>query len=254
MNNEPSSSDAVVNAAPDKPAKEPVVNDNAYVTFAYNIDLPWGGTAKYDFRMPMSDELRPETDALQLPVTDENAWIQTYSGGKFFPLNPAPDSVRLADIIGSLSNTCRFNGHCHPFYSVLEHSVHVARQLSYKYRFYAFLHDASEGYFIDVLSPYKKYLAQHRRVEDAIQAAIYKKYGLERFVKDEDLNAKILEIDLRMLTTEKHQVMLPTQPWPKLDELKYPAYDLRLDLLPPSAALVAYANEIHKWAAFAGVK
>ena len=53
-------------------------------------------------------------------------WIQTYTGVKFYPLNPCMDDIDIIDIAHSLSLQCRFTGHLSEFYSVAQHSVMVA--------------------------------------------------------------------------------------------------------------------------------
>src|SRR4051794_29465200 len=54
-------------------------------------------------------------------------WIQTYSGKKFFPLEPVIDDIIIEDIAAALSHKCRFNGHCLQFYSWAEHCYFVSR-------------------------------------------------------------------------------------------------------------------------------
>lgn len=45
-------------------------------------------------------------------------WIQTYTGVKFYPLDPVAEDIRIEDIAHALSMICRFNGHSKQFYSV----------------------------------------------------------------------------------------------------------------------------------------
>lgn len=53
-------------------------------------------------------------------------WIQVHSGGKFWPLDPRGEEVRIDDMAHALSLICRFTGHTKDFYSVAQHSVLVA--------------------------------------------------------------------------------------------------------------------------------
>jgi len=74
------------------------------------------------------------------------------------------DSIKLADIAHSLSNLCRFNGHCRRFYSVAQHSVLVARVVRFLdggmvAQRWALLHDAHEAYVGDVIRPIKAPMA-----------------------------------------------------------------------------------------------
>lgn len=43
-------------------------------------------------------------------------FMHTWSGRKFFPLDPRPDEISINDIAHALSNQCRFNGHTTKFY------------------------------------------------------------------------------------------------------------------------------------------
>jgi hypothetical protein len=67
-------------------------------------------------------------------ISDESkAWIQTYTGKKFYPLTATIDDIDIEDIAHSLSMQCRFNGHCYVFYSVAEHSVLIAENIPQQY-------------------------------------------------------------------------------------------------------------------------
>lgn len=48
-------------------------------------------------------------------------WILTFTGRRFYPLDPRPEDVCLEDIAHALSLICRYNGHSRFFYSVAEH-------------------------------------------------------------------------------------------------------------------------------------
>ena len=43
-------------------------------------------------------------------------WMQVYSGGKFYPLDPRPEEIFIEDIAHSLSLLCRYVGHINRFY------------------------------------------------------------------------------------------------------------------------------------------
>lgn len=118
-------------------------------------------------------------------------WIQTYSIGQFWPLDPRPDDLRIADIGHALAMMCRFTGHVHQFYSVAEHSVRVswlAEHLGEAIGEHAalilarwgLLHDASEAYLVDLARPVKRTpeMAPYRAAEDAIMACVAERYGL----------------------------------------------------------------------------
>lgn len=105
-------------------------------------------------------------------------WMQVFSGGKFYPLDPRPSEVHLVDIANALARICRFGGHCVlPHYSVAQHSVIVASLVPTGFRRVALLHDAAEAYVGDVIRPIKRsadfapaFAAVERQVARAIGA------------------------------------------------------------------------------------
>jgi hypothetical protein len=102
--------------------------------------------------------------------------IETFTGGRFYPFDPRPGEVELADIAGALAHTCRFGGHCRRFYSVAEHSLYVAEELAghgERVQAYGLLHDAGEAYVGDVPRPVKARLADFEGVEERIREAVW---------------------------------------------------------------------------------
>ena len=75
-------------------------------------------------------------------------WIQTFSGGRFWPLDPRPEDVYIGDIAHALSMKCRYAGHTTFFYSVAEHSVHVCRHAPAEHKLWALLHDEGRQVFL----------------------------------------------------------------------------------------------------------
>lgn len=69
-------------------------------------------------------------------------WIQTFTGRQFWPLDPQPDHIDIADIAHALAHDCRFGGHCRRFYSVAEHSVLLSRAVAPEFRLAALMHDS----------------------------------------------------------------------------------------------------------------
>jgi 5'-deoxynucleotidase YfbR-like HD superfamily hydrolase len=107
-------------------------------------------------------------------------WIQTYTGRVFWPLDPDPSEICIEDIAHSLSLQCRFLGHCKTFYSVLEHSCHVAHLVPAAYTVHGLLHDAAEAYVGDMPRPLKSQpdFATFRQIERRIQERIAKAFGI----------------------------------------------------------------------------
>ena len=129
-------------------------------------------------------------------------WMQSYSGGVFYPLDPRPEDIKLRDIAHALSNLCRFGGHCVSFYSVAEHSVHVSRVVPKEDALWGLLHDATEAYLVDVPRPIKKYLGGYVEAEARLEAAIKAKFGLVG-----DMPASVKQADNDVLIAEAEQIM-----------------------------------------------
>lgn len=76
--------------------------------------------AALEVRLAKERSARAVADALvpaYLP-SDSTAWMQTYTGRAFYPLNPQPAHVDLEDIAHGLANLCRYGGQCRTFYCV----------------------------------------------------------------------------------------------------------------------------------------
>jgi len=169
-----------------------------------------------------------------------NSWIQTHTGKKFFPLDPNLDDIDIEDIAHALSMLCRFNGHCSDFYSVAQHSVLVSQWCEPSHALYGLLHDASEGLGLsDISSPIKRseVFSQYRKAEHTLQAAIYKKFGLDE-VEPESVKVS----DLKMLATEATQLMSPLN---KEFTFKYEPLNFKINLLNPMEAKTLFLDRFN---------
>lgn len=115
-------------------------------------------------------------------VCKTDAWIQTYSGKKFYPYCPTAEMIDIEDVAHALSNICRFTGHSKFHYSVAQHSVHVANCMlnagySPKMALTGLLHDASEAYLSDLNTPVKNCLPEYQELEVIVQSACYNALG-----------------------------------------------------------------------------
>jgi hypothetical protein len=107
-----------------------------------------------------------------------NVYLTTYTGRKFFPLNPEPHQIDIEDIARGLSKICRFCGQIKDFYSVAEHSIEVMHLVPHELKLAALLHDASEAYISDIPSPLKRQLEDYQKVEGLVEMAIDSKFGI----------------------------------------------------------------------------
>jgi hypothetical protein len=163
-------------------------------------------------------------------VARRGAWLQTYSGRQFWPLDPRAEEIDILDIAHSLSMQCRYAGHCQRFYSVAEHSVYVSQVIEPQFALYGLLHDAAEAYLVDVPRPVKPFLDGYRALEDRLWEEVCYKFGLwpDR-VKEE----AIKRADNAVLLAEKDDLMPNAPaPWNVPGE---PA-DIRIMCLTPEAA------------------
>ena len=137
------------------------------------------------------------------------AWIQTYTGRQFWPLQPQPDHVDIRDIAHSLALQCRFNGHCRAFYSVAQHSVLVSHAVPPADALWGLLHDAAEAYISDLPRPLKKTAPDFRQAEERLLAVIMAAFGLPP-----EMPAAVAWADDALLATELRDLMLPpAAPW-----------------------------------------
>jgi hypothetical protein len=143
-------------------------------------------------------------------------WIQTFSGGQAWPLDPRHDEVRIEDIAHHLSNLCRFTGACLVFYSVAEHSVHVASVVASVTTnrmtvLQALLHDAAEAYCNDIARPVKLNIDGYATVERANEYAIFDRFVLPFINELPRTRDLIKHADNAMLMAEQAAIMAPCE-------------------------------------------
>lgn len=147
-------------------------------------------------------------------------WIATFTGQRFYPLCPTTKEVHIADIAHALSMKCRFTGHTQEFYSVAEHSVHVADLLRGKpirVQLSGLLHDAAEAYLPDIAGPIKGFFPEVNNAEDRLLDVVMDTFKLSRVLPDE---VKIA--DAQMVVVERKQVMNGDSKW-TLPKIPIPA-------------------------------
>ncbi|QHI73353.1 HD domain-containing protein [Aminipila terrae] len=135
----------------------------------------------------------------------DRSFVTTYYKRKFNPTRAAEQDITIGDVAHALSLICRANGHLKIFFSVAQHSINCAleareRGHSEKIQLHCLLHDASEAYIGDVITPLKIQLNAYKDYENALQATVLKALDVE--TPDEEEAAIIKEIDSCMLYHE----------------------------------------------------
>lgn len=166
-------------------------------------------------------------------MTREHDWMRTYTGRRFYPLEPRARDVALEDIAHALSLLCRYTGHVRKFYSVAEHSVYVTSVVATRLLAsgksgpananvirWALLHDAAEAYVGDMGRPLKHQpeMSLYRETEARVMGAIAERFGLigtePALVRDVDkeiigTEARILKWGEGLATVDPLPEMIP---------------------------------------------
>lgn len=175
-------------------------------------------------------------------MTTAKYWQQSYSGKVVTPRELKPEQVTLEDIPHSLAQKVRFNGQLSvPGYTVAQHTILGAQEFlergEPRLALAFLLHEVDEVYLPDVPSPIKPFLKVEVPKEtldlfgptptpktittqvtwsELCQQhahAIFEKLGLLELLPLLD-DPLIHDMDLRMLMTEKRDLMGPEpQPW-----------------------------------------
>lgn len=119
-------------------------------------------------------------------------------------IDPDPEMIDIRSIAAALSKVCRFGGHCPKFYSVAEHCVHAAARaeadgLGSGVVGAILMHDAAEAYIGDMVKPLKVKLPDFLEVEQRMESAIDKRFGLAMHHHA----AVVKDYDRMMLKAEK---------------------------------------------------
>lgn len=188
----------------------------------------------------------------------KRSWFLTLTGRQFFYDDPHGYAYEVSEIAHALGMNVRFNGHLRKFYSVAEHSVHVARVVEAEGRAMgipeadlfpicrgAMMHDASEAFLADVPRPQKRLPAMraYRFLEECVQVAILRQLGLEAF-HDRDV---IKRADASVLRAEKDQIR-DGHGYQSYDAVVEPAKVTILSLMPWDAT----ALFLEEWLRFGG--
>lgn len=185
-------------------------------------------------------------------------WIQTHCGHAVDLGDPQPGQIHLWDIAWALGHLCRWTGHTDVFYSVAEHSVHVAdlvRRVNPALEFPAVMHDAEEAYIGDISSPLKALMREcgfdPKYIAAPFKRVIGRKFGIVLDPED----PVVRQADLVALLTERRDLMMaPVREWGKWSRGIEPAEGKLVPLgNPVKAATLFYHRAVTLWRASQGV-
>lgn len=164
-------------------------------------NLPFGNSGLgRDSLVSVSDAITPNH-----PVAEP--WITTISQRKINLLDPKVSDIDIRDIAHALSRICRWNGHLRggPF-SVAQHSVLVSRRVkSQRAKFWALMHDGSEAYLGDVITPVKNLLPKFHTIEDNFAEVIRECFDIPY---DQEISDEIREADRDLMFLERDSLVL----------------------------------------------
>lgn len=112
--------------------------------------------------------------------------IRTFSGAYVNLLDPKPETIHIEDIAWALSGIRRWNAQCHSELTVGMHSLRCATYGG-KDALELLMHDATEAYLGDVMSPLKKLLPDYQKIEARLSVVIANKWSL-RYPYPEDVH------------------------------------------------------------------
>lgn len=165
-------------------------------------------------------------------------YIHTFTGHKFYPLNPDADLIDIEDIAHALAMSCRFTGHTRKFYSVAQHSVIVSQHCP-NYPLTGLLHDASEAYLTDIPRPLKPKLNNYVEIEDHLQSVIAGKFDLPYpFPKE------VHYID-NMILGDEARSLFPKFKWTDWgisNDLRFEGFGIEIDPWSPEESELHFLN------------
>nr|WP_298411614.1 hypothetical protein [uncultured Halomonas sp.] len=138
--------------------------------------------------------------------------IVTHSGRVVSLLEPSSSMIDAEDIGRALSRICRFGGHTREHYSVAQHCVLASHWVPAAHQLTALMHDATEAYVGDIVSPLKALIPAFKHIEARFWTAI-----ATRFALPVDMPACIHDIDLILLATERRDLLCDDAIWPHLE-------------------------------------
>lgn len=181
----------------------------------------------------------PARKALTMPAVPSRArvgdWIPTFSGRKFYPLDPRPEEISIVDIAHHLSMQARWTGAVHAFYSIAQHAILVSYACLPEDALYGLLHDAAEAYLHDINRTVKRLpvMVGYRHLEDGLQQLILAKFGLHG-----PMPASVRHADDLLAETERRDLLRPGTVDMDADPSRCAPWTIKP--MPPEAAEAAF--------------
>jgi len=172
---------------------------------------------------------------------EEEDWMQLVTGKAFYVLDPTSEAIDIEDIAHSLSNKCRFGGHCRELYSVAQHSVHVSHHCAPEDALWGLLHDASEAYLPDVVKPVKPVLEGFKRIEMDILRCVATRFDLP-WHSLHGFPVGVKDIDDRILIDEREQLMPKPEMWKHRGE----PLGIRIEPWEPKRAKIMFLHRFNE--------
>jgi hypothetical protein len=173
---------------------------------------------------------------------ERGSWMQTFTGRRFYPLDPHPSEIDPVDIAHALSLICRYGGHTRRFYSVAEHCVILSHAVAPEHALWALLHDASEAYVGDMVRPLKHHMPTYQAVEDRVIAAIAARFRLSLTNGLARIPSAVKDADNRILLDERAALLTPTEDSWGVDHLT--PLSVHIHAWSPEMAEYAYAERL----------
>lgn len=130
-----------------------------------------------------------------MSIDYDRRYIRTYTGGRFFALEPEHGDIRIEDIAHGLAYNCRWGGQTKYWYPIAAHSVWVSLVVPRPFKLCALMHDSSEGLGLaDISSPFKAFLPDYKKIENSAMTGIADKFGFEWPVPPEVKKADMLAL------------------------------------------------------------
>ncbi len=166
-------------------------------------------------------------------------FIMTATGGRFYFHDMAANDINIEDIATSLSNICRFGGHCGQFYSVAQHSVLVSHLVPEEHALAALLHDATEAYVGDMVRPLKRQISHYREIEQIVGRLIEHEFGVDLH------HHEVKTADNKALYAEAMHFFGSVEDW-GLNGFEYHCPIIRLDPIQARILFMARFDELSR--------